>query len=161
MKQLLTFLLLLACSFSFAQQKNKPANDPFAGLDTAFQRVLKDRKAAGFAVAVVSKDKVLYAKGFGYRDYENKLPVTPNTLFAIGSCTKAFTSSLMGLLNKENKLDYDKPARDYLPALHFFNDNLTNMVTVRDMMCHRTGLNPPLLCARLGNTIISCSWHRV
>ena len=71
MKQLLTFLLLLACSFSFAQKKNKPANDPFAGLDTAFQRVLKDRKAAGFAVAVVSKDKVLYAKGFGYRDYEN------------------------------------------------------------------------------------------
>ena len=140
MKQLLTFLLLLACSFSFAQKKNKPANDPFAGLDTAFQRVLKDRKAAGFAVAVVSKDKLLYAKGFGYRDYENKLPVTPNTLFAIGSCTKAFTSSLMGLLNKENKLDYDKPARDYLPALHFFNDNLTNMVTVRDMMCHRTGL---------------------
>lgn len=140
MKQLLTIVLLAISSFSFAQKKKNSKDDPFAGLDTAFQRVLKDRKAAGFAVAVVSKDKVLYAKGFGYRDYENKIPVTPTTIFAIGSCTKAFTSSLMGLLNKDGKLDYDKPAREYLPELHFFNDNLNNSVTVRDMMCHRTGL---------------------
>lgn len=140
MKQLLTILLLSSTTFSFAQKKKNTNADPFAGLDTAFQRVLKDRNAAGFAVAVVSKNKILYAKGFGYRDYENKIPVTPTTLFAIGSCTKAFTSSLMGLLNKEGKLDYDKPAREYLPELHFFNDNLNNYVTVRDMMCHRTGL---------------------
>jgi len=140
MKQLLLFVLLLVFNFSFAQKKAAVTPDPFAGLDTAFQRVLKDRKAAGFAVAVVSKDKIIYAKGFGYRDYENKLPVTPNTIFAIGSCTKAFTSSLIGLLNKENKLDYDKPATTYLPDLHFFNDQMNNMITVRDMMCHRTGL---------------------
>ena len=100
MKPKLLLLLLLAFNFSFAQKKTVAKADPFAGLDTAFQRVLKDRKAAGFAVAVVSKDKVLYVKGFGYRDYENKLPVTPTTQFAIGSCTKAFTSALMGLLEK-------------------------------------------------------------
>lgn len=140
MKQLLLFIFLLVFNYSFAQKKTAVVPDPFAGLDTAFQRVLKDRKAAGFAVAVVSKDKIIYAKGFGYRDYENKLPVTPNTIFAIGSCTKAFTSSLIGLLNKENKLDYDKPATTYLPDLHFFNDNMNNTITVRDMMCHRTGL---------------------
>lgn len=140
MKHLLTILLLSSSIFSFAQKKKNVTADPFAGLDTAFQRVLKDRKAAGFAVAVVSKNKILYAKGFGYRDFENKIPVTPTTLFAIGSCTKAFTSSLLGLLNKEGKLDYDKPAREYLPELHFFNDNLNNSVTVRDMMTHRTGL---------------------
>ncbi|MBK6992259.1 MAG: beta-lactamase family protein [Chitinophagaceae bacterium] len=140
MKQLLTILLLSSSIFSFAQKKKNVTADPFAGLDTAFQRVLKDRKAAGFAVAVVSKNKILYAKGFGYRDFENKIPVTPTTMFAIGSCTKAFTSSLLGLLNKEGKLDYDKPAREYLPELHFFNDNLNNSVTVRDMMTHRTGL---------------------
>lgn len=140
MKQLLTILLLFVTTFCFAQKKTTTKADPFAGLDTAFQRVLKDRMAAGFAVAVVSKDKIIYSKGFGFRDYENKLPVTPTTLFAIGSCTKAFTSSLMGFSNKEGKLDYDKPAREYLPELHFFNDNLNNMVTVRDMMCHRTGL---------------------
>jgi CubicO group peptidase (beta-lactamase class C family) len=140
MRQLLFFIFLVASNFCFAQKKTAPAPDPFAGLDTAFQRVLKDRKAAGFAVAVVSKNKIIYAKGFGYRDYENKLPVTANTLFAIGSCTKAFTSSLIGLLNADNKIGYDKPVRDYLPDLHFFNKDLDNTVTLRDMMCHRTGL---------------------
>lgn len=140
MKPKLLLLLLLAFNFSFAQKKPVAKADPFTGLDTAFQRVLKDRKAAGFAVAVVSKDKIIYAKGFGYRDYENKTPVTPTTQFAIGSCTKAFTSSLIGLLDKDNKLELDKPATSYLPALHFFNDNMNNMVTLRDMMSHRTGL---------------------
>lgn len=140
MKASILILLILAFNFSFAQKKTVVKADPFAGLDTAFQRVLKDRKAAGFAVAVVSKNKIIYAKGFGYRDYENKLPVTPITQFAIGSCSKAFTSALIGLLEKDNKLELDKPATNYLPALRFFNDNMNNMVTVRDMMCHRTGL---------------------
>ncbi len=140
MKPKLLFFLLLSFNLCFAQKKNTGIKDPFADLDTAFQRVLKDRKAAGFAVAVISKDKIIYSKGFGHRDHENKLPVTPNTLFAIGSCTKAFTSSLIGLLENDHKLELDKPATTYLPGLKFFNDNLNNMVTVRDMMCHRTGL---------------------
>lgn len=136
------FLLPLFCvALSAAgQKKNSKPADPLNGIDTLLERILHDRKAAGFAVAVVKKNKVIYAKGFGYRDKEKMLPVTPNTLFAIGSCTKAFTSSLIGLLQQENKLDYDKPARNYLPALQFFNDELNNGVTVRDLMCHRTGL---------------------
>ena len=139
MKSPLIALLMIISSSLFAQ-KTTTTTDPFAGLDTVFQRVLKDRKGAGFAVAVVRKDKIIFAKGFGYRDYEKKLPVTPNTLFAIGSCTKAFTSSLLGLLNKNGKLDFDKPATGYLPELKFFKDEMNNTVTVRDMMCHRTGL---------------------
>ncbi|MBO9636532.1 MAG: serine hydrolase [Siphonobacter aquaeclarae] len=131
-------LLLLSCS-AFAQKPRKQT-DRFAGLDTAFNRALKDWKAAGFAVAVVEKGQVVYAKGFGYRDVNKKLPVTPQTLFAIGSCTKAFTSSLVGLLEKEGKVDLDKPAHTYLPELTFAQESLTKQVTLRDMMCHRTGL---------------------
>ncbi len=101
MRKLIILLLCFVTITSFAQ-KQKPSEDKrFAGFDTAFARVLKEWHAAGFAVAVVEKDKVVYAKGFGYRDYENKIPVTPNTLFAIGSCTKAFTASLLGILNKD------------------------------------------------------------
>jgi CubicO group peptidase (beta-lactamase class C family) len=77
--------------------------------------ILKDWKAAGFAVAVVEKDKIVYAKGFGYKDWEAKAPVTEHTQFAIGSCTKSFTSSLIGLLAKEGKTDIDKPGPQ-LPA---------------------------------------------
>lgn len=140
MRSLLTATLLTTCGFLFAQKNQAKTTDPFAGLDTVFSRVLKDRKAVGVAVAVISKDKVIYSKGFGYRDLDKKLPVTPNTLFAIGSCSKAFTSSLIGLLNKDGKIDFDKPVRDYLPELKFFNDDLNDNVTVRDIMCHRTGL---------------------
>ena len=137
-KPSLSFLLvLLICQqTSFCQSVDKR----FAGLDTAFNRVLKDWKAAGFAVAVVEKNKIVYSKGAGFRDFEKKIPVTSNTLFAIGSCTKAFTASLIGLLEKDNKLEYDKPVRDYLPELKFYTDAMNDQVTVRDMMCHRTGL---------------------
>lgn len=144
MKQLLFLLLLLISGIAAMPQTSKKGADlpdkRFAGLDTTFARVLKEWKAPGFAVAVVEKNKVIWAKGFGYRDLEKKLPVTPNTQFAIGSCTKAFTSTLIGMLSKDGKLEYDKPVREYLPELRFFNDELNDKVTLRDMMCHRTGL---------------------
>src|SRR5579863_7352942 len=105
MRKLITVLLLSATSISFAQKKSLE-DKRFTGLDTAFARVLKTWKAAGFAVAVVEKNKVVYANGFGYRDYENKTPVTTNTLFAIGSCTKAFTATVLGILRKDGKVDY-------------------------------------------------------
>lgn len=134
-------MMLSLTSFTQSSKKGTDAPDKrFAGLDTTFTRVLKEWKAAGFAVAVVEKNKVVWAKGYGYRDLENKLPATPNTQFAIGSCTKAFTATLIGMLNKDGKLDYDKPVRTYLPELKFFNDELNDKVTLRDMMSHRTGL---------------------
>lgn len=137
MKNSWLIILTLIAFQSFSQT---PSDKRLAGLDTAFQRALKTWKAPGFAVAVVEKNKVIYARGFGYRDYEKKLPVTPNTLFAIGSCTKAFTASLIGLLQKDGKLDIDKPVHQYLPELNFYSADLTNTVTLRDMMSHRTGL---------------------
>lgn len=135
---LLAFLLISVTTFA---QRHKSIGDKrFAGLDTAFARVLKEWHTAGFAVAVVEKNKIVFAKGYGYRDLENKLPVTPNTVFAIGSCTKAFTASMLGLLNKDGLVDFDKPVRSYLPELKFYNDEMNDKVTLRDMMCHRTGL---------------------
>ncbi|MFZ6002119.1 MAG: serine hydrolase domain-containing protein, partial [Bacteroidota bacterium] len=91
MKTLSLALCCLAFTTALAQKKSAP--DRLAGIDAKLQTILTDWKAAGFAVAVVEKNKVIYSKGFGYSDYEKKVPVTPNTLFAIGSCSKAFTSS--------------------------------------------------------------------
>ncbi|MGN6439580.1 MAG: serine hydrolase [Agriterribacter sp.] len=134
-------ILLLISYLQVNAQKNKPAADTrLKGLDTALTKLLKDWHAAGFAVAVVEKDKVIYSKGFGYRNYAAKQPVTANTLFAIGSCTKAFTASLLGLLEQDGKLSLDKKVREYLPSLHFYNNEMNEGITLRDMMCHRTGL---------------------
>lgn len=131
---------LLFPATTIAQRHRHTSADPFSGLDTAFARLLKDWHAAGFAVAVVNKDSVIYAKGFGYKDWEHRTPVTPHTLFAIGSCTKAFTASLIGMLQHDGKLNIDKPVRDYLPELKFYTPAMNDMITLRDMMCHRTGL---------------------
>ncbi len=141
-KFLITIVLLLFVFITWSQKKTMTVveTDRFAGLDTTFEKILKEWHAAGFAVAVVEKDKVVYAKGFGFKDYDKKIPVTPNTLFAIGSCTKAFTSSMIGLLQKNGKLELDKPARNYLTDLKFYNDGMNNTILVRDLMRHSTGL---------------------
>lgn len=117
------------------------SNNKLEKIDATLSEILRDAHGAGLAVAVVQKDKVIFLKGFGYRDYARQLPVTPHTQFAIGSCTKAFTSALLGNLRKEGKVDFDKPAVTYIPALDFSDPALNTQITLRDMMCHRTGFS--------------------
>ena len=127
MKRIIFAFLLLFSVKSFAQ----PPTDPrLKGLDTFVLKVLKDWKAAGVTIAIVEKNKVVYTGGFGYRDLDKKLPVTENTQFAIGSCTKAFTASILGMLEKEGKLNIDKPVRTYLPELKFQNEYTNDHCTL-------------------------------
>jgi CubicO group peptidase (beta-lactamase class C family) len=141
LKQLAFLLLNAMLALNTSAQKIANVQDArFAGLDTLFSSVLKDWHTAGFAVAVVEKNKVVFAPGFGYRDIEKKLPVTEETLFPIGSCTKAFTAALMGLMRQDGKVEFDEPVQHYLPGFRFFNDALNNSVTLRSMMSHTTGL---------------------
>ncbi|MFN7115718.1 MAG: serine hydrolase [Saprospiraceae bacterium] len=134
---LLVFVFLGIATIVPAQ---KPTDKRLAGLDTFVNKVLQDWHAPGVGIAVVEKNKVVYAGGFGFADYENKRPVTGNTLFAIGSCTKAFTSALLGKLQADGKLDFDEKVTTYVPEVAFYNDYLTDNVTVRDLTCHRTGI---------------------
>ena len=85
-------------------------------------------------------DKLVFAKGYGYRDYEKKLPFTPKTLEPIASNSKLFTAVVAGMLVEEGKLTWDKPVRESVPTIQFYNDQLNNNVTLRDMLSHRTGV---------------------
>lgn len=133
-------LILILFSFICLLPAQTPVDQRLNGLDTFVERVLKDWKAPGISIAVVEKDQIIYAGGFGYRNYEKQLPVTEYTGFAIGSCTKAFTAAMLGMLVKEGKVDLDKPVRNYLPELKFKNEYTNAHATLRDMMSHRTGL---------------------
>lgn len=139
MRKLLFCIFCIPC-LAVTVQAQPPADPRLKGLDTFALRILREWNAPGVSIAVVEKNKVIYTGGFGYRDYEKKLPVTENTLFAIGSCTKAFTASLLGMLEKEGLVRLDKPVRDYLPELKFKNEYTNKYATLVDMMCHRTGL---------------------
>ncbi|MBB1642919.1 serine hydrolase [Sphingobacterium sp. UME9] len=143
MKFLLTFIFCSWFSFSLFSQVGKVGRqkDQFEAIDSVLGQVLKDHHVAGFAVAVVKGDKIIYNKGFGYRDFANKTPVTPNTLFAIGSSSKAFTASLLGLLRADGKLTFEDRAVSLLPTLRFYNDEMDNQIVVKDLMAHRTGLS--------------------
>ena len=120
-----------------------PVSDPaaaLAGFDELVSRVMAEWKVPGLAAAVVKDGAVVYAKGFGFRDLEQKLPVTPHTIFGIGSCSKAFTATAVGILVDEGKLEWDKPVRTYLPAFTLSDEIASEHVTPRDLLTHRTGL---------------------
>jgi len=123
-----------------AQAQDKAVADKLKGFDAYMEKTLKDWNAPGIGVGIVVGDKLVYAKGYGYRDYGKKLPFTPNTTHQIASNTKLFTAVAAGLLVDEGKLTWDKPVRQSIPAIQFYNDELNNTITLRDMLSHRTGI---------------------
>lgn len=110
------------------------------GIDPHIEKALKDFQVPGVAIGVVVDGHVVFAKGFGYRDIERKLPMNKETLFAIGSCTKAFTTFVIGNLVDEGLLEWDQPVIDILPEFRLWDQYATTNVTLRDLLTHRTGM---------------------
>jgi CubicO group peptidase (beta-lactamase class C family) len=94
----------------------------------------------GCAVAAVRGGKVELAGGWGLRDREAGLPVTQDTLFAIGSVTKAFTATTVGALVDEGLLEWNQPLRDYVPAVRLHDPIASDRLTIVDLLSHRSGL---------------------
>ncbi|RLD30045.1 MAG: serine hydrolase [Bacteroidetes bacterium] len=136
MKILLSTIFAFLFTISSLAQTDKRLK----GIEKELNKILEETHAAGFAVAVVEKDKIIYAKGFGYSDIENKVTNNANTLFAIGSSTKAFTSSILGQLRHEDKLSFDDSPIKHIPELEFYNDDMNSNIIIKDLMSHRTGL---------------------
>lgn len=130
-----TFPFKLARGDSVADLKKR-----LDGFDGFVEQAIKEYKVPGLAIAIVKDGDVLYARGFGKRDIGADLPVTPKTLFAIGSCTKAFTTFVMGTLVDDGKLDWDKPVRTYLPGFRLHDPHASELITPRDLVTHRSGL---------------------
>lgn len=129
-------LLLLTTNLTFGQK----IDTRLSGLDTEIENLLKAYNAVGLSIAVVENDKTIYSKGFGFRDVENELPVNVNTIFPIGSITKSFTASLLGMLENQNQLSLkDKPSL-YIPKLQFYNDKMDNLIAIEDLLSHKSGI---------------------
>ena len=94
----------------------------------------------GFSLAVVKDDKVVFAKGYGVRELGKAEAVDADTLFAIASNTKAFTSAALAVLVDEGKLKWDDPVSKYLPSFQLYDPFVTREITVRDLLSHRSGL---------------------
>ena len=119
-----------------------PAAEPsdHQAIDAILGKTRDAWHAPGIAAAVVRDDKV-YLTGIGVRQLGSDRPVTPDTLFAIGSCTKAFTATALALLVDEGKADWDDPVRKHWPGFRLDDPLADRDVRLRDLLCHRIGLS--------------------
>ncbi|MEP6903295.1 MAG: serine hydrolase, partial [Actinomycetota bacterium] len=95
----------------------------------------------GMSLVIVKDGEIIYMKGLGYKDFENKIAVTPDTQFAIGSATKAFTALSVLMSQDEGKLSIDDSPKKYLPYFKMYDPDTDKNITIRDLLSHSSGLN--------------------
>lgn len=117
-----------------AQQRTGPA------LDQLMKDAIERWQLPGLAVAIVHEGRVVYLRGHGVKELGRRDPVTPGTVFPLASCTKAFTVTALGMLADDGKLSWDDPVRKHLPNFKLADPLASADVTLRDLLCHRTGI---------------------
>jgi CubicO group peptidase (beta-lactamase class C family) len=130
-------LFLMIAIWSTAAGANPPADPEISRLVES----IREKKAnAGMAVAVVRGREILHLSTHGYADAEGQLPIGENTLFMIGSTTKAMTATAAGYLVQDQRMSWDTPVRQLVPSFRLKDPAATEQATLRDLLLHRTGL---------------------
>jgi len=138
LRRVLAALLVASClPFGRPARSEAALPDDFAPL---VRRLMARDQIPGVAVGVLERGHLVFARGFGYRDVDSRLPVTPDTLFPLGSCSKAFTATAIALLADEGKIGLDTPVRTYLPDFSLEDRVASATLTPRDLLTHRSGL---------------------
>ncbi len=137
-------LLVGLCLLLPGREARGEAGGRETGLASEFaplvRRLMARDQIPGVAMGVVDRGHVVLARGFGYRDVDRRLPVTPDTLFPLGSCSKAFTATAVALLADEGRVALDTPVRTYLPDFTLEDPVASATLTTRDLLTHRSGL---------------------
>lgn len=147
-----SFLLVLSFftaslpQLGYAQSATQTATsvDYSKQLQTIEEKVDARRKELGIpgmSLVIVKDDKVIFIKGLGYKDHEKKIVVTPDTQFAIGSATKAFTALSVLMTADEGKLSLEDSPKKLLPYFKMYDPETDKNITIRDLMSHSSGLN--------------------
>ena len=131
---IVSFLLLLLVQSVVAQQA------PGADFDDYVSKAMKEWGVPGVAIAIVKDDRIVFSKGYGVRELNKPERVDENTLFAIGSSSKAFTAASIAILVDQGKVKWEDPATKYLPGFQLFDPYSTRELTVADLLSHRSGL---------------------
>jgi CubicO group peptidase (beta-lactamase class C family) len=133
LRKLAVALLLIASPA--AAQKNR-----LAGLDAYTAKAVKEWNVPGLAIVVVKGDSTLFMKGYGLRELGKPDPVTPNTLFSIGSNTKSMTAAVIGMLVDDGKMRWDDKVTRWLPGFQLYDPWVTREINMRDVLSHHSGL---------------------
>ncbi len=140
MKKLLALLPLTCLIYINATAQNIDRSKFISdSLQNYIARSLTNWRVPGAAVFIVKDNRIVLQKGFGIKELGLNNKVDENTLFMIGSNTKAFTATAIAMLTAEGKLSLDDKVTKYLPDFKLNNKAATELVTVRDLLCHRLG----------------------
>jgi len=145
--------LLLICLFVFAAVPSLAADiseiltpsgrtldEVLNDFEAYAEQAMEDWQVPGMAVAIVKDDRLVYARGFGVKEYEKNEPVTETTIFQIGSTSKAFTGALLAMLVDEGKINWNDRVIDHLPDFQMYDPWVTREFLVKDLMAQRSGL---------------------
>ena len=116
------------------------ADDPFTGMDPYIRAALEKWQVPGLTIAVVKDGEIVLARGYGLCETGTDKQVTADTAFNLASCEKSFVAACVGRLVDDGKLRWDDPVAKHLDGFELSDRYLSEHVTVRDLLCHRTGL---------------------
>ncbi|MBP6411212.1 MAG: serine hydrolase [Pseudarcicella sp.] len=140
-------IYLLVTANRLDAQKNKPQTpveptktDSTLEIDDFVLQQVYDWKIPGCAIAIIKNGKIFHTKGYEFRNLEKKALFSPKTIFPIGQCSMAFTSTALGILADDGKIDWNKPVKYYLPEFELKDNDLSAKITVKDLLSHRSGL---------------------
>ena len=137
-KPLLLLFVLFTFQFVVSAQT---LDDKLKEIDAYANTVMDTWHGPGMAIAIVKDDKVVFQKGYGVRELGKPDRVDENTLFAIASNTKAFTTASLAILVDEGKLNWNDKVIKYLPDFQMYDPWVTAQITIRDLVSHRSGLD--------------------
>lgn len=130
--------VVFACTTATAQSDSIPSFVKDS-LDNYIIKAMEDWEIPGLSIAIIKNGKVVLMKGYGVRELGSDSRVDENTLFMIGSNTKAFTATALATLDAENKLSLDDKVSKWIPSFKLENKAAGEQAIVRDLLCHRIG----------------------
>jgi len=160
--KLKSIIILAFCFFIFDSgiaQINKISEELKAKIDSTYTSLLKKNKVTGTSIAIVDNGEIVYATGYGFSDLENEKKADANTIYGIGSITKAFTALSVMQLQEQEKLKVTNSIKDYLVDLDIenpFNDG--NQIYINDILSHTSGLPSDVLNGFFVDNPPSISW---
>ena len=138
MKKLILFLLLFISLHTLAQSDSIPSFVKDS-IDNYVNKALTDWQIPGVAVCIIKNGKVVIMKGYGVKELNGSDKVDENTLFMIGSNSKAFTATALAMLDAEKKISLDDKVIKWIPQFKLDNKAAGEQAIVRDLLCHRIG----------------------
>ncbi len=152
----IAFATLTTSCASVGRVEDVKSGSSFSDLESRWSSAVEELGLPGFSVAVVQDDAIVYSKGFGYRSLDPQEPFTSDTPVYIASVTKTFVALAIVQLAEQGKLDLDAPVKQYLPRFQLADADLSERLTIRDLLCHRYGIsNWPITFAEAYSGLIT------